>query len=150
MYYLAYGSNLNLKLLLERCPSAKIIGTTQLQDFALVFKGDGEGLGYLTIEEETGSVVPVGIYEISQEDINALDIYEGYPYLYDKRKVKVKLQNQEITGSVYIMDPVMKYHLPSVSYFITCIKGYQYFDFDYIYLRNAFRRTERLMKQPNR
>lgn len=150
MYYFAYGSNLNLKLMLERCPSARIVGTAELRDFALVFKGDAEGLGYLTIEEEAGSVVPIGIYEIAKEDINALDTYEGYPYLYDKIKVEVRFQNQDVIGNVYVMNSLMNYHLPSVSYFVTCIKGYQHFNFDFVYLRDAFKRTEKRIGQPSR
>ena len=37
-YYLAYGSNLNLNEMKVRCPSAKMIGSTILKDYELIFR----------------------------------------------------------------------------------------------------------------
>ena len=53
-YYIAYGSNLNVRQMRMRCPSARIIGTSVLKDYELLFKGSKTG-SYLTIEKcETG------------------------------------------------------------------------------------------------
>ena len=38
-YYIAYGSNLNVQQMRWRCPGARIIGTSELQDYRLLFKG---------------------------------------------------------------------------------------------------------------
>lgn len=81
-YYIAYGSNLNVRQMKQRCPSARIIGTANLDGWQLLFKGSQTG-SYLTIEKKKGSTVPVAVWEITAEDEKALDRYEGYRRLPD-------------------------------------------------------------------
>lgn len=50
-YYIAYGSNLNVRQMRMRCPSARIIGTSVLKDYELLFKGSKTG-SYLTVEKK--------------------------------------------------------------------------------------------------
>ena len=38
-YYIAYGSNLNLEQMARRCPTAKMIGSTTLKNYRLMFRG---------------------------------------------------------------------------------------------------------------
>ena len=66
-YYIAYGSNLNVRQMRMRCPSARIIGTASLKDYELLFKGSKTG-SYLTVEKE-----------VTVQDEKALDRYEGFP-----------------------------------------------------------------------
>ena len=73
-YYIAYGSNLNVNQMRWRCPGARIIGTSELQDFRLMFKGSKTG-SYLTVEPEKGSKVPVAVWVVTAEDELALDRY---------------------------------------------------------------------------
>jgi len=35
--YIAYGSNLNLKQMAHRCPTAKVVGTAMLHNWRLAF-----------------------------------------------------------------------------------------------------------------
>ena len=42
-YYIAYGSNLNIPQMRMRCPQAKIIGTSEIKDYELLFKGSQTG-----------------------------------------------------------------------------------------------------------
>ena len=37
--YVAYGSNLNVEQMRLRCPSARIIGTAEINNYELLFKG---------------------------------------------------------------------------------------------------------------
>ena len=83
-YYIAYGSNLNIRQMRMRCPSARIIGTSEIPDYELLFKGSKTG-SYLTIESKEGSRVPVAAWEVSAEDELALDRYEGFPTFYYKK-----------------------------------------------------------------
>lgn len=54
-YYIAYGSNLNVRQMRMRCPHATICGTARLSGWELLFKGSKTG-SYLTIEKcETGT-----------------------------------------------------------------------------------------------
>ena len=66
-YYIAYGSNLNIRQMRMRCPSARIIGTSEIPDYELLFKGSKTG-SYLTIEPKDGSTVPVAAWEVTAED----------------------------------------------------------------------------------
>ena len=42
-YYIAYGSNLNVRQMRMRCPHATILGTANLKDWELLFKGSRTG-----------------------------------------------------------------------------------------------------------
>ena len=52
-YYIAYGSNLNIRQMRIRCPHARVIGTAVINDYELLFKGSRTG-AYLTIEPKEG------------------------------------------------------------------------------------------------
>ena len=60
-YYLAYGSNLNLYNMSNMSEGARVVGTTRLNGYRLVFKGKTNEYAYLTIEEYPGASVPIGI-----------------------------------------------------------------------------------------
>ena len=79
-YYIAYGSNLNVRQMKFRCPTAKIVGTAVIGDYELLYKGSKTG-SYLTIEKKKGSVVPVAVWEVTAADEHNLDIYEGYLFI---------------------------------------------------------------------
>ena len=140
-YYLAYGSNLNLKAMKARCRSAKVIGKSELKDYMLVFKGSCDDYSYLTLEEKKGEAVPVVIYEISFFDELALNKYEGYPKLYLKSKINLKINGIKRNVIFYIMKEGFDYHLPSIAYFNSCMQGYKDFEFDVKYLEDAFNNT---------
>ena len=62
--------------------------------------------GYANIIQDEKSVVEGIIYEISDSDIAKLDYYEGYPFHYDRIKVRVKLDDgQEVEAVTYIAQP---------------------------------------------
>ena len=65
-FYLAYGSNLNIPQMQRRCPTAKIVGVAEIEDYELLFKGSKTG-SYLTIEPKKGAMVPVAVWEIKQQ-----------------------------------------------------------------------------------
>ena len=138
-YYLAYGSNLNLKQMKYRCKTAIPIGTTILHDYRLVYKGSCDKLSYLTIEKNEGSYVPLGIYEITSLDKLPLDIYEGYPNLYHKEYVDIKIDGKIEKALIYIMNDEFNYYTPSNKYIETCIQGYKDFGFDKKLLNEALK-----------
>ena len=117
--YLAYGSNLNHQQMAERCPNANYLGNTELKDWRLIFKS------VATIERELGKYVPVGIFQITNECEKALDIYEDYPHLYDKKELDVILDGSQVTAMTYVM--VGKYGIapPSRKYFNVISEGYK-------------------------
>ena len=62
--YIAYGSNLNRAQMALRCPDAKVVGTGEIKDYELLFRGNRNG-AVATVEPKKGESVPVLIWEIS-------------------------------------------------------------------------------------
>lgn len=133
--YIAYGSNLNIKQMKYRCPSAEIVCVGLIEDHRLAFKGSRSG-NYLTIEPAKNHTVPVAVWSISDQDEINLDMYEGFPTFYRKETITVKTPECEVTGMVYIMNGC-KYGQPSDSYMKTCVEGYDMFGFNLRPLRDA-------------
>ena len=142
-YYLAYGSNLNVRQMMIRCPSARMIGTATIEDYRLMFKGSKTG-SYLTIELEEGCSVPVGVWEVSEADELALDRYEGFPTFYYKKELELPITGIR-TGKVrrrkafvYIMHEDRLLGVPSNMYMRICMEGYMDFGFNYDTLWEAY------------
>ena len=146
-YYIAYGSNLNIGQMRYRCPSARIIGTSEIPDYQLLFKGSQTG-SYLTIEKRDGAKVPVAVWEVSEADELALDCYEGFPRFYYKAEMTLPIRGIK-TGRirlrkvfVYIMHEDRQIGIPSGYYIDACLEGYQAFGFDEKFLKEALRISE--------
>ena len=143
MYYLAYGSNLNIEQMGHRCPTAKIVGTAEIKDYRLMFKGSKTG-AYCTIEPEKGCSVPVGVWDVSKADIAALDYYEGYPTFYYKKIMVLPCSDgYRHRCFVYIMHEERVLGLPHKFYVETCLQGYQDFGFNPSVLTEAYKWTKR-------
>ncbi len=91
MLYFAYGSNLNKLQMQRRCPESAPIAKVKLKGYELVFNRVAD-----IVENEKG-VVHGAVYHVSDRDVINLDIYEGYPRLYEK--VNVEVEDDE--GSIY-------------------------------------------------
>ncbi|BDR76160.1 gamma-glutamylcyclotransferase family protein [Clostridium tetani] len=99
--YGAYGSNMNLEQMNDRCPKAMVVGNGILEGYKLTFRGKYKGVA--NIEPCKGRSVPIVLWEITQDYERALDLYEGYPRLYVKKEVEVKVKDKLIKAMVYIM-----------------------------------------------
>ena len=134
-YYLAYGSNLHVAQMKRRCPGAIAVGRAWLEGWKLAFRGSKTG-AYLTIIPDPDSVVPIGVWKITDADERALDFYEGYPTFYYKDEFELTLEpfkdgarRRKITGMVYIMAEDRPTGVPSQIYVNTCSVGYDCFGF---------------------
>ena len=103
----------------DRCPNARYLGNTMLKDWRLIFKS------VATIEKDLDKYVPVGVFQITIECEKALDIYEDYPHLYDKKELDIILDGIQVTAMTYVM--VAKYGIapPSRRYFNVISEGYK-------------------------
>lgn len=133
-YYVAYGSNLNMEEMKERCPDARVVGTGVLEDYCLGYRGTERGC-YLTVEQKSGAYVPVVVWRVSSSDEEALDEYECYPELYYKKdmSVDVTLKNGNrsmLYAFIYIMYERFPKGMPSLEYLERCKEGYRQFGFD--------------------
>ncbi|CAB1253321.1 conserved hypothetical protein [Clostridiaceae bacterium BL-3] len=99
--YGAYGSNMNLKQMNCRCPKAKVVGNGTLEGYKLTFRGKYKGVA--NIEPCGDKSVPVVLWKITGDCERALDLYEGFPNLYIKKQIKVKLGHKSKGAMFYVM-----------------------------------------------
>jgi len=103
--YLAYGSNLNISQMAQRCPEAKPWGATLLHGYQLAFWGR-DGNAFATIVSQKDACVPVALWSITAKDEQALDTYEGWPRHYRKEMVRVPWGKRNVNAMVYFnLDP---------------------------------------------
>lgn len=95
MLYFAYGSNMDVAQMKERCPESRLIGKASLAGYRLTFdKGSPSwGGGVADIVKDGNSQVWGLIYEVSEEDLKALDRYEGHPNFY--RRVEITINDAQ-------------------------------------------------------
>lgn len=140
--YVAYGSNLNLAQMKRRCPTAEIVGKVVLSNWQLWFRG-GSHSAVATIERKQGGKVPVLIWKLRPKDEQALDQYEGFPYLYRKERLRVTVNGRRVYAMVYIMNKSgHPYGSPSRYYLNTIHEGYRSAGFDSDILMEATYRSK--------
>ena len=136
--YIAYGSNLNLRQMAIRCPTAKPVGTAMLKGWQLTFNG------VATLEPKDGAETPVGIWEITPQDEISLDRYEGFPRHYRKEMVEVELRGKTIKAMLYLMNEGMPC-LPSKWYLDAIAQGYEDVGLDTVHITKALEHTRARM-----
>lgn len=134
MYYIAYGSNMNLEQMGYRCPNSKVVCNGKLKGWKLVFNVHADIIE--TNNEE--DFVPVVVWDVdSEEDWARLDMYEGYPSYYIKETAKVILDNgNSVDAIVYVMANNRKgIYPPAKNYFDCIVDGYidNGIDVEYLY-----------------
>ena len=128
MYYFAYGSNLNQRQMLERCPDSKPVFTASLPNYKLVFVGWSRQWrgGIASIKPFRGERILGAIYEISERDLRRLDKYEGYPGNYNRFKVTVFNEDGEpIEAVTYIKSEQLEETPPGKEYLAVIQQGYR-------------------------
>lgn len=144
--YIAYGSNLNLPQMKHRCPTAKVVGASEIKDYELVFRGGRRG-AVATIEPLEGSSVPVLLWKIKPQDEEALNRYEGYPNFYRQEMLELELCGKPVNAMVYIMNDAHEYGAPSDYYLNTIAEGYDSAGFDTEFLDEAVEKSIRLAQE---
>ena len=139
--YFAYGSNLDLEQMAQRCPDAEIVGPVRLENYELRFRGSG----FATVAPRKGSVVYGLVWKLTPNCEQSLDRYEGYPHFYYKTELELSLAEtgKKLTAFVYIMHEERKLGIPTSAYIRTCVDGYRQFGFDLKHLRKAMDISER-------
>jgi gamma-glutamylcyclotransferase (GGCT)/AIG2-like uncharacterized protein YtfP len=138
-YYFAYGSNLNKKQMMQRCPQCEIVGTTKLDGYRLAY------FKYLTILPDKDESIPIAIYKITDEDEKRLDKFEGIDSgVYNKKMINIEFNDKKIKCLTYVMSELsMKYSKPpSIQYMQACEQGYEDFDFKKKHLKHAFKNKD--------
>lgn len=134
--YIAYGSNMDEKQMACRCPEAQLLGTAEVENYRLLFKGSKTG-AYATIESEEDSRVPVLLWKITEQDERNLDRYEGYPRFYYKKNLEILFEGERKTAMVYIMHEENPLGMPGEWYQKVILNAYRKFGFDGSVLEKA-------------
>lgn len=100
--YAAYGSNMNLAQMAQRCPKATVCGKGELKGYRLTFRG-GAGGGVANVEKSRDASVPIVLWWITPICEEVLDRYEGYPHLYEKRLVEIETPGGTAIAMIYVM-----------------------------------------------
>jgi len=123
VYYFAYGSNLNKKQMMERCPDSKPVFTATLPNYKLVFAGWSRQWrgGVASIKSFRGDRVRGAIYEVSEQCLRQLDRYESG---YNRFKVTVLGEDSEpIEAITYIKAGQLEETPPSKEYLAVIQQG---------------------------
>jgi hypothetical protein len=116
--YAAYGSNMDSAQMAERCPHSPQVGTGWLEGWRLTF--GGEDLGWqgalATVVEADNERVFVVLYEVSDNDEQALDRWDGATLgYYSKLKVRVATLEGDTVAWLYVINDY-EGGLPSARY----------------------------------
>ena len=147
--YLSYGANCNVDDMKVRAPASIPIGVYKLFNFKLAFNHVAD------IRQAPGDTCICGLWFITDDCESSLDIFEGYPTLYNKKYIKIeksyikpfewisldeKLKDNDNTALLYVMNGggrYSRYSPPSKSYTNTIRKGYDFFNIPKTQLKDA-------------
>jgi len=116
--YFAYGANLDRRAMRLRCPGCQPLTRALLPNHRLVFRGAAN------IEFCPGEAVQGGLYRITPAGLAALDRFESFPRLYDRRNVQVASpEGTAYEATVYQMVRRNGYAPPFEGYLSTIISG---------------------------
>mgnify|MGYP003338616980 CR=1 FL=1 len=118
-FYFAYGMNTNLDSMASRCPTAQIMGAASLEGYRFLFRRHAD------VELDYGSSVEGVLWEITDEDLDNLDILEGFPSYYIRSRAWVEYNNKWYVAWVYQMADQSYQDQPSWGYVDMCREGYE-------------------------
>ena len=110
--------NTNLEQMAARCPGAVCLGPAWITDYALVFRH------FADIEPEAGNWSDGVLWEITDDNLAALDRLEGYPYHYTRFTILVHTDRGSDTALVYQMTDQSYEQPPSGHYYNMVAEGY--------------------------
>jgi len=134
--YAAFGSNLWMQQMTERCPRAELATAGYLLDFRLDFAK------VATITADEGSTVPVGIYQLTATDIERLDKKEGMGRVYDRYLVTAITQDSRALRCFTYIKRDGALQPPTPEYFGKLLAGYRDWRFEDRRLRHARQRAQ--------
>jgi len=138
--YFAYGSNLDVNQMATRCPGARLVGPARLDGHRLAFAGASRlwGGGVATVIAAPGHHVPGVVYAVGSAELGALDAFEGHPWFYERRRVRVRGDEGHCRAIIYALN-ADRFPLaaPADAYVETIVRGYSQHGIDPIALTAA-------------
>ena len=130
--YFAYGANLHLAQMKSLCPRSAPVCPARLEGYrltiALPAASQENQPGWATVTPEAGAQVPGALFRLHADDLPALDHFEDYPALYDRKDVEIVTAEGPIHAMIYIMRHPIRAARPAAHYVETLRQGYRDFD----------------------
>lgn len=106
MLYFSYGSNMSIKRITDRVPSARVFGIGKLTEHELRFhkvsQNDGSAKCDILQNNDAKSVVMGVIFKIDKKGKEILDRKEGLNFGYDQKNVNITTDSgEEISAFTY-------------------------------------------------
>lgn len=119
LWYFAYGSNLYKPHLKRRIGEWLEDSPAVLTDFRLTFNtfSGSWGGGVADIVRSSGNKVLGAVYLVTEEQLRALDRYEGYPNFYNRKSFNVVSRGEKLDAVGYFVVRKMGFVNPSDEYF---------------------------------
>ena len=137
----SFGSNLDESQMYARCPSARLLGPAILPHYRLSFCGYSQrwdGGSATAIYDRKSSIQGI-LYELTPEGLFTLDLYEGVPWIYSrKKKYVVGTSGDRVEANVYVLRD-REPNRPSSEYVKMIGVAYRKFNFDMRGLKAAIR-----------
>lgn len=129
-YYIAYGSNMDINQMKERCPDSKFIGTSELKNYQLNFRKSCSNY-FATLDRKEGSSVPAVIWSVSKDDEKRLDRFEGVAInCYYKITIEIDVGGDIVEGLCYLIDESRDEGKPPLNYINILKDAYARFNFN--------------------
>ena len=129
--YFAYGANMHIKYMNQRCPEAIPVRQLDLRDWELKF------YNHATILPVTGTHTPGVLWTITEECESLLDNFEGYPSYYTKRK----WSQDGVEFFFYEMTPANYFGSPGYNYVSGIIESYNTWNIPAAHLESVLHAT---------
>ena len=105
MKYFAYGSNMNPRRLLRRVQFEGKPEKAVLNGFRLRFNKidySTVGAGYANITRKSDGIVEGVLFDVPDEFMPVLDVYEGVPFHYIRKPMTVQTESGSERAEVYV------------------------------------------------
>jgi gamma-glutamylcyclotransferase (GGCT)/AIG2-like uncharacterized protein YtfP len=119
LLYFAYGSNLDESQMVSRCPGSRVISPGCLHNYRLDFTWFSSrwSCGVADVVESKSGEVWGLVYQVTEQDLEALDRYEGFPSAYDRFQATIDAIDGEYRGVwVYTVYDKGSFRPPSREY----------------------------------
>lgn len=118
IYYFGYGINTNIDCMAQRVPQGRCLGAAYLDNYLFRFAYHAD------IVPRLGGRVDGVLWEIDQNGMDELDLFESYPTYYDRISVDVISRGQIVPAWIYVMQPGHDIAHPSSEYLAAVTEGY--------------------------
>ena len=130
--YFAYGANLHVSQMKSLCPRSAPVCPARLEGYrltiALPFSAPENQSGWATVTPHKGAETLGALFHLHADDLPALDHFEDYPALYNRKNVEIRTDEGVDRAMIYIMRHPIRTARPAAHYVETLRQGYRDFD----------------------